>query len=94
MPRPKARVVSGLKGKGFVEIPGDHIVLIYHTKDGKKTNVRTKASHTPKMKDIPDNILSQMAKQCKLKNGHFLDLVDCPMSRDEYEASLQEGGHI
>jgi hypothetical protein len=94
MPRPKIKVISGLKSKGFLEVGGDHIVLIYFTLDGRKTSVRTKTSHTPKMKDIPDNLLSQMAKQCRLTKGEFLDVVDCPKSRADLEAILVERGEI
>lgn len=58
MPRKKSKVESGLKGKGFEQTEGDHHWFTYVTVDGKKTTVRTKTSHTPKMKDIPDNLLS------------------------------------
>jgi hypothetical protein len=46
------------------------------------------------MKDVPDNLLSQMAVQCKLTRQQFLNLVDCPMSRDGYEAALVERGEL
>lgn len=64
------------------------------TIEGKKTSVRTKTSHTPKMKDIPDNLLSQMAKQCKLSKNDFFRLLDCLLSREEYEAILKEQGTL
>ncbi len=31
------------------------------------------------MKEIPDNLLAQMAKQCHLSKEDFLRLVDCPL---------------
>jgi hypothetical protein len=92
MPRKKSRVESGLKDKGFEQTEGDHHFFVYKTIEGKKTSVRTKTSHTPKMKDIPDNLLSQMAKQCKLSKNDFFRLIDCPMDRDDYEAILKEQG--
>lgn len=94
MPRPKAKVISGLTSKGFVEKPGDHIILVYYSTSGEKTNVRTMASHSPKMKDIPDPLIAQMARQCKLSKSEFLDVVDCPMSRSELEDVLRERGII
>jgi hypothetical protein len=94
MPRPKTKVISGLTSKGFLESSGDHVMLVYYTRDGRKTRIRTKASHTPKMKDIPDNLLSQMAKQCKLTKEEFLGVVDCPIKRDTLEALLAERGEI
>lgn len=94
MPRPKDTVISGLTSKGFVRAAGDHIRLIYYTKDGQKTNVKTMTSHTPKMKDIPDNLISAMARQCKLSKAEFLGVVDCPVTRDQLENILREKGEI
>ena len=58
--------------KGFVEGPGDHHFLVYYTKDGKKSIARTKTSRGGR--DIPDNLLGQMARQCKVTKqpGLFL----------------------
>lgn len=89
MSRQKTKVESGLLSKGFQETQNDHHYFIYFTKEGKKTTAKTKTSHTKKMKDIPDNLLSQMAKQCHLTKAQFLNLVDCPLSRDGYEEILQ-----
>ena len=94
MPRQKAKVESGLLSKGFQETQHDHHYFIYFTKEGKKTTAKTKTSHTKKMKDIPDNLLSQMAKQCHLTKIQFLNLVDCPLSQEQYEKVLQEQGII
>ncbi|MEH1775384.1 hypothetical protein [Nostoc sp.] len=81
---------SALLSKGFQETQNDHHYFIYFTKDGKKTTAKTKTSHTKKMKDIPDNLLSQMAKQCHLTKPQFLDLVNCPLTQDKYEEILQK----
>lgn len=94
MPRQKTKVESGLLSKGFQETQNDHHYFIYFTKDGKKTTAKTKTSHTKKMKDIPDNLLSQMAKQCHLTKTQFLNLVDYPLSQDKYEDILQKQGII
>jgi predicted transcriptional regulator len=82
MPRNKSRLEKSLLDKGFIKTEGDHNYFIYYTQDGLKTAVKTKTSHTKKMKDIPDNLLSQMAKQCRLNKAEFLNLVDCPLSQD------------
>ena len=89
MPRKKNKVEASLTKKGFERVEGDHHFFLYVTLEGKKTTIRTKTSHTPKMKDIPDNLLSQMAKQCKLSKTDFFRLLDCPMSREEYEEILK-----
>jgi hypothetical protein len=90
MPRKKIDVESALKKKGFNQTEGDHHWFVYMTIEGEKTTYRTKTSHTQKMKDIPDNLLSLMAKQCKLSKKNFLDLIDCPLSREAYEEILKE----
>ena len=85
MPRSRKDVESALKSKGFQQNEGDHHFFIYFTKKGKKTLAKTKTSHG--MREIADDLLSQMAKQCKLTKSQFLDLVDCPMNRDKFEGS-------
>lgn len=94
MPRSKKSVESALLTKGFQQDNNDHHFFVYFTQDGRKTRARTKTSHTAKMKDIPDNLLSQMAKQCKVTRAEFLDLVDCPMDRQRYEVVLTERGEV
>ncbi len=92
MPRDKKKVESGLTNKGFRQKEGDHHFFIYWTLDGKTSSIRTKTSHTPKMKEISDGLLGQMAKQCKLNKQDYLDLVDCPMDQKIYEQKLEEMG--
>jgi len=94
MPRPKAKVESSLLAKGFEKRQGDHNYFVYVTTDGKITTVKTKTSHTKKMKDIGDNLLSQMAKQCYLNKSNLLNLIDCPLSQEEYENILHNQGLI
>lgn len=89
MPRSKREVEENLRKKGFCQEDGDHHFFVYVTTAGKKTRARTKTSHTAKMKEIPDNLLSQMARQCKLTKPQFLELVDCSMIREAYEDVLR-----
>ena len=92
MPRSRKDVENALVSKGFVEGPGDHHFLVFYTKDGKKSTARTKTSRSGK--DISDNLLGQMARQCKVTKQQFLALVDCELSRDGYEDVLVENGQI
>lgn len=89
MPRDKYEVESSLKKKGFRISERDHHFFIYYTQEGKKTQIRTKTSHTKKTKVINDNLLNQMAHQCKLTSREFNDFVDCPMNRNQYEMILK-----
>ena len=82
---------NGLEGLR-VEFPGPAALFAIAVALGKKTIVRTKTSHGAR--EIDDNLLAQMAKQCKLSNGDFGLLVECPLSRDEYEAKLIATGVV
>jgi predicted RNA binding protein YcfA (HicA-like mRNA interferase family) len=86
MPRKQADVERALTRKGFEQSESHHRFFIYHSKAGRKTLVKTKTSHG--QREISDDLLSKMAQQVKLPRGEFLDLVDCPLSRDEYEKKL------
>ena len=90
MPRAKDGIERGLLRKGFEQREGDHHYFIYRNLKGEKTPVFTKTSHTPKMRDIPDNLLALMARQCRLSKADFLNLMDCPLSREEYERKLSQ----
>ena len=92
MPRKQPNVEKSLLDKGFQAGGGDHNYFFYYTKAGKKTIVRTKTSHGSR--EIDDNLLAQMAKQCKLSNKDFGLLIECPLSRDDYEAKLVAVGMV
>ncbi|MGK7920975.1 MAG: hypothetical protein AB4080_13305 [Trichodesmium sp.] len=92
MPRKKSQVEKSLLAKGFRLNQTHHHYFIYYDQEGKKTTIKTKTSHTGKIKDIPDNLLAKMAKQCHLTKSEFLALIDCPLSREEYENQLYEQG--
>ncbi len=95
MPRDKSDVESGLRRKGFVSTKAgaDHNYFIYQSKDGKKARGFTKTSHG-KGFDIDDHLLAQMARQCGLTKKLFIDLLDCPLSREDYEKALRDGGKL
>lgn len=90
MPRPRKNVMAALERKGFTASEGDHTYYIYHTSDGRKTLAKTKVSHSGK--DIADNVLGMMAHQCRLTMPQFRNLVDCPLSREDYEGLLTAKG--
>jgi predicted RNA binding protein YcfA (HicA-like mRNA interferase family) len=92
MPRTSSDVEKGLEKKGFNKREGDHHFFAYYSIAGKKTRVFTKTSHGKK--EIADNILSQMAKQCRLTNKQFNELIDCPLSQDDYEKILANEGLV
>ena len=92
MPRKQADVEKSLPNKGFQAGGGDHNYFFYYSKAGKKTIVRTKTSHGSR--EIDDNLLALMARNCKLSNKDFGLLIECPLSRDDYEAKLVAAGAV
>ncbi len=89
MPHKAREVIAGLKAKGFAEDrEGHHVFLIYETRDGLRTDVRTRVSHQSGGGDIGDGLLGIMARQVKLGRRDFEQLIDCSLSREKYEAKL------
>lgn len=87
MPRKHRDLRKGLKAKGFSEESNrKHIHFIYETLDGKTTAARTMISHSNDGDDISDNLIGRMAKQVSLGRLDFLNLVDCPMPREHFDA--------
>lgn len=92
MPRKQGDVEKSLLAKGFRAREGDHCYFNYYSKAGKKTVVFTKTSHGAR--EIDDNLLSRMARQCRLSNKDFGLLIDCPLDRDAYESRLVAQGAV
>ncbi len=63
------------------------------TAGGVKTTFWTKTSHGS-AKDLGDVLLKELARQLRISKGQFLDLIDCPLLRDEYEAIVKSEGHV
>lgn len=84
-------VAENLLRKGFRQRNGGD--KYYHLfVDGLKTPVFTFVSHGEK--EIHDGLLGQMAKQTRLVKREFLELVDCPLTEEQYVQLLRERGHI
>jgi hypothetical protein len=91
MPRKTRDIVTGLKRKGFVDQDGDHKFYVFVV-DGKITQVYTKISHGEK--EITDSLLGYMARQLHLPRADFDDLVDCPLTQEDYIQRMRDAGHI
>ena len=91
MPKAVRDVLKGLEKKGFRRRDNDHTFL-HLLIDGRKTPVFTKVSHGEKQ--LGDNLLAVMARQLRINGRQFRELIDCPLSQDEYVQLLREGGHI
>lgn len=86
--RTTKEIISSLKKKGFeLTRNGDHKIfeLIIN---GRKAGIRTKVSHGNKT--VHKNILSKMAKQIKISNAQFNDLIECPLDLNGLLRILQQ----
>lgn len=84
-------VVNGLTKKGFEVSQGDHRFFVFYA-DGKKTSIRTKVSHGSK--EVNDSLIGIMSYQLKLDKKMFVDLIQCPLSKEAYVAELKKQGFI
>lgn len=57
-----------------------------------KLVLHTKISHGED--DLGSYLIKQMSFQCKLSKDEFLDLANCPMSKQQYFDILLENGFI
>lgn len=91
MPRRAKEVEAGLLQKGFqLRQSKDAYFHLWH--EGKKTAIWTKISHGER--EIHDGLLAAMSRQVKLSRRQFDDLVDCPLSKEEYISLLKESGDL
>lgn len=88
------KVHRNLKSKGFRKARNKatdhHWLEFYH--EGRFVTY-TRVSHGSK-KGIHKHLISQMACQCKLTRKQFLDLANCPMSKEKYIEILRENGYL
>lgn len=87
----KAREVSSsLKKKGFIQSESDHTYFVLYV-NNKKTSIRTKMSHGKD--EVDDYLLNMMSLQVKLEKREFIDLVNCPLSAQDYLKLLGARGY-
>ncbi|MDR2438177.1 MAG: hypothetical protein LBE12_02245 [Planctomycetaceae bacterium] len=87
--RKRTEIETALSQKGFqLQENKDH--RYYFFRYNGRLITRTKVSHGTKYKDLSDDLISQMAKQCRLSKNDFLKFVDCSVSQQQYEIKLQQ----
>ena len=84
-------VLRSLTRKGFRrEQRTKHTFFIYYDKDDKKAGISTFVSRGSGHKSLGDTLVQTMAQQCGLTQAQFVELVDCSMSRDDYDRLVAE----
>ncbi len=74
-------IKASLKRKGFEPREGDHEFLMYCV-NGRRTRIYTKISHGKS--EISDPLIGAMSKQVHLKKEEFIDLINCPLTKEKY----------
>lgn len=86
--RKTREIEKALISKGFRPDYGSHISLWLCVKD-KRTTVRTVLSHG--IREYGESLLAKLKKQLGLSTkAQLLDLIDCPMSEEQYIEYLIE----
>ena len=88
----KARDIEvALKKKGFAQ-KDTHHRMFYLCVNGRITGVHTFMSHG--QKDSSADLLAKMKNQLHLSGKEFADLIQCPLTREQYLRLLVERGVI
>jgi hypothetical protein len=90
MPRKHRAIRSGLSAKGFeVEENRKHIHFVYVDIEGRTYHGALNVEPCSGRRRCKRQPFGQMAKQVGLKRAEFLEVVDCPMSREEFDARVR-----
>ena len=85
------KIESSLQKKGFKKDNSHHkFYILYY--DGKKPSIKTKVSHSSD--EINDFLIKKMSRQTKLTSNEFIDLINCPLSYQQYIRILINKGEI
>lgn len=85
------KTYRNLKKKGFVDSvtkSKDHKRLEFFHE--KRLVLSTKLSHGNK--DLENYLIKQMSVQCYLDKNDFIDLANCPLSKEEFIQLLDQRG--
>ncbi|MBM3300296.1 MAG: type II toxin-antitoxin system HicA family toxin [Deltaproteobacteria bacterium] len=84
---------KSLQNKGFQRDASHDHVYFFHRFKGKETGIKNYVSHSAKYTDIgPDNLKSMM-RQLRLQTlQQVRDLLECPMTEDDYNGFLRRLG--
>ena len=84
-----AKVISALTRKGFIRENRDHITMLLMV-NGVLTKVGTCISHGAD--DCGARLLAVMSRQLHLSKNEIKDLIDCPLSGEEYLDIIRKKG--
>ncbi|MBI5023678.1 MAG: type II toxin-antitoxin system HicA family toxin [Candidatus Omnitrophica bacterium] len=92
---PKKDFIKGLQDKGFEYSPSgrqphEKLRLIV---DGKKTGISVPISRGSKIKEYGSDLINLVKRELRLDtNKQVVDLIECPLSYDDYVNHLKDRG--
>ncbi|NOY51735.1 MAG: hypothetical protein GXO88_14375 [Chlorobi bacterium] len=89
MPLKSDKISKALLKKGFIKNNKDHKFYEYYI-NGKQV-LHTKLSHGA-THDVKIHLIGLMSRQCKLSKNDFLDLINCPLSKEKYKQLIKAQG--
>lgn len=82
------KVKQSLVKKGFQETrKTKHLFYFLYDDNGKRTSVNTHFSNNAQ--EINDGLINKMCRETHLNKQQFCDLINCPLSRDDYYEILR-----
>lgn len=93
MPIEREKIRFALLSKGFREKSTSHAYYYLYV-DGRKTSVFTYLSHGSGYKDYSDSLVREVCHQLGLVKKEFLQLVECPLTYEQYVVILRQRGRI
>ncbi len=86
-------IARSLRRKGFTEVSGKSRRVFWYTDGTGAGRIQTMVSRSSKGEDGAP-LISDMARQCRLKRSDFVALVECSLTREGYQQELRERGHL
>ena len=87
----KRQIKKGLVKKGFTLFRSNkHLHYRYFLDQSKGTHVQTHLSHGGDGKDVGEDLIAKMARQCRISANNFRGLIDCTVSEEQFRLLLRE----
>ena len=91
----RKKAEKNLSKKGFKRVEDGNHIYYYMEYRGKETGIKTFFSHSRQFRDLHGDIVTKMRRQLGLDStAQIADLLECPMSKDDYTELLIHKGLI
>ena len=86
----RRKAKNALVKKGFqLRETKTHTMFTFYLGE-KITVAQTRMSRGSNNKDIGDYLIGEMSRDCHLSKNKFIDLINCSVSKDDYEKHIAE----